>query len=187
MRGTERSIELLNEALECELSAIAQHIVHAEMLHISGNGRHGLYIKKQAIEEMLHARCLIGRILALNGIPRVDAAPAPRIGGRFLEQLENDLAAGRQAVNQYCSAAAICGRVGDTVSQALLEKMVTKKEENADYLEAELSAHAEAGLESGAEQRIHSVPSPLQSDSASCRAASSVGRELQVAPQKRKA
>jgi bacterioferritin len=185
MRGTERVIELLNEALECELSAIAQHIVHAEMLHISGNGRHGLYITKQAIEEMLHARCLIGRILVLKGLPRVDAAPAPRIGGSFPEQLENDLTADREAVNQYCSAAAICGRAGDTVSQALLEKMVTKKEENADYLEAELSAHAEAGLESGAGQRIHTVPSSLQKVSASCHVSSGVGREPQTARRKR--
>lgn len=185
MRGPERIIELLNEALECELSAIAQHIVHAEMLHIRGNGRHGLYITKQAIEEMLHARCLIGRILALKGLPRVDASPAPRIGGSLLEQLKNDLAADREAVNQYCSAAAICGRAGDTVSQALLEKLVNKKEENADYLEAELSAYAAVGLDSAAEQRIHSVPGPLQHDSASYRSASSVDRELQAAPRKR--
>lgn len=185
MRGKIRVIEQLNEALECELSAIVQHIVHAEMLHIRRNGRHGLYVTKQAIEEMLHARSLIERILVLEGIPRVNSAPSPRIGGSFLEQLESDLAAEKQAVSQCCSAAAICARLGDTASQALLEKMVSKKEEHADYLEAELSAYAMAGRESGTDQRIHSVPSPPQRAASSCKSSDAAGCELQTTPRKR--
>jgi bacterioferritin len=185
MRGTERVIEQLNEALECELSAIVQHIVHAETIHISGNRRHGLYIKKLAIEEMLHVRVLIARILVLEGLPRVDAPPMPRIGGSFLAQLENDLTAERQAVDQYYSAAAICASAGDTVSQTLLEGIVKNKETHADYLVAELSVHAVAGLENGATQRIHSVPDSKQNGSVSYPPSIGAGRELQTAPRKR--
>lgn len=185
MRGTERVIEQLNKALECELPAILQHIVHAEMLHIRGNKRHGLYLKKLAIEEMLHVRVLIARILVLEGSPRVDAPPSPRIGGSFLEQLENDLAAERQAVNQYCSGAAVCAQVGDTVSQTLLEGIVKKKEAHADYLVAELSEHAVASLDGGAAQRIHSVPDSLQHDSVKRQSSVGVGRDLQATPRKR--
>ena len=183
--GTQIVAERLNEAIKCALPAIVQCIVQAEMLHRRGNRQHGLYLKKQATEPILHARGPIERILVLEGLPRVDAAPSPRIGGSYLEQLENDLAAKGQVVTQYCSAAAIRARAGDTVSQTLLERIVKNKEAHADYLVAELSVHAVAGLENGAAQRIHLVPDSLQNGSVSCQSSIGVSRELQAAPRKR--
>ena len=76
------------------------------------------------------------------------------------EQLGNDLAAERQAVKQYCSAAAICAHEGDPVSQALLERIVRNKEAHADYLAAELSAQDAVVLENCFARQIHPVPRP---------------------------
>ena len=160
MHGTERVIGELNDCLNGALSAIVQCIVHAEMLHCRGYEGRSLYVKKQAIEEMLHARSLIERILVLEGLPQVDLAPSPRIGVSCQEQLGNDLAAERRAVGRCSSAAAICAHEGDTVSQALLERIVRNKEAHAGYLAAELSAQDAAGLGNCFARQIHSVPRP---------------------------
>ena len=71
------------------------------MCHNWGYNRLGGYIKKQAIDKMKHAEGLIERILFLDGTPKVDVMPTPRIGAEVRSQLENDLAAELEAVGQY--------------------------------------------------------------------------------------
>jgi hypothetical protein len=82
MRGNEKVIQQLNEALKAELTAIVQYIVHSEMCHNWGYDRIGDYVKKQAIDEMRHAEGLIERILFLDGSPKVDVMPTPKISRR---------------------------------------------------------------------------------------------------------
>lgn len=147
MRGNDKVIELLNEALKAELTAIVQYIVHAEMCQNWGYGRLGGYIKKQAIDEMKHAEGLIERILFLDGTPKVDVMPTPRIGASVKAQIENDLAGELEAVGQYNLAVAACAAAGDNASRALFEAMVKDEEEHADYLEAQLHLVGEIGLD----------------------------------------
>ena len=67
MRGNDKVIAELNEALREELTAINQYFIHAEMCHNWGYHRLGSYIRKQSIDEMKHAEVLIERILFLDG------------------------------------------------------------------------------------------------------------------------
>lgn len=155
MRGNDNVIQQLNEALKAELTAIVQYIVHAEMCHNWGYDRLGGYIKKQAIDEMRHAEGLIERILFLEGTPKVDVMPTPRIGANVKAQLENDLAAELEAVSEYNSAVAACTEAGDSTSRALFEKMVKDEEEHTDFLEAQLFMIGEVGFDNYLAQQIH--------------------------------
>lgn len=155
MRGNEKVIEQLNEALKAELTAIVQYIVHAEMCHNWGYKRFGNYIKKQAIDEMKHAEGLIERILFLDGTPKVDVMPTPRIGASVKAQIENDLAGELDAVKQYNNAVAVCTEAGDHGTRELFERMVTDEEEHSDFLEAQLFLIGETGLGNYLARQIH--------------------------------
>jgi bacterioferritin len=147
-------IQQLNEALAAELTAIVQYIVHSEMCHNWGYHRLGGYVKKQAIDEMRHAEGLIERILFLDGSPKVDVIPAPKIATSVKAQLETDLSAELGAVKQYNAAARICGNAADNASKNLFEKMVKDEEEHTDFLETQLSMIGEIGLDNYLAQQL---------------------------------
>ncbi len=155
MLGNAAVIQQLNEALKAELTAIVQYIVHAEMCQNWGYGRLGGYMKKQAIDEMKHAEGLIERILFLDGTPKVDVMPTPKIGASVKAQLENDLAAELSAVSEYNSAVAICTKANDNTSRALFEAMVTDEEKHTDFLESQLFIIGEIGVDKYLAQQIH--------------------------------
>ena len=64
-----RVIELFNEVLTAELTAINQYFVHAEMCDNWGYARLHDAIRKHSIGEMRHAESVIERVLFLEGIP----------------------------------------------------------------------------------------------------------------------
>jgi bacterioferritin len=155
MRGSEKVIQHLNDALKAELTAIVQYMIHGEMLNNWGYKRLGGYIKKQAIDEMRHAEGLIERVLFLEGIPRLDVLPTPEIGATPKEQLENDLAAETGAVKQYNASVAACTAEGDDGTRSLFEKMVKDEEGHADWLEAQLGMINDVGAANYLAQQIH--------------------------------
>ena len=65
MKGNPKVIQILNERLAEELTAISQYMVHSEMCANWGFQKLHEAIEKQAIDEMKHAETLIGRILFL--------------------------------------------------------------------------------------------------------------------------
>ena len=71
MKGKEKVIHHLQEALRAELTAISQYFLHAEMQENWGYHRLGVLIKKQSIDEMRHAEQVIERILFLDGNPKL--------------------------------------------------------------------------------------------------------------------
>ena len=125
------------------------------MCHNWGYDHLGGYVKKQAIDEMKHAEGLIERILFLDGTPKVDVMPTPKIGATVKAQLENDLAGELEAVSQYNSAVTICAQAGDNASRALFEKMVADEEKHTDFLEAQLFMIGEVGLDNYPAQQMH--------------------------------
>ena len=80
MKGNEKIIEILNDFLADELSAINQYMVHSEMCDNWGYGRLHAAIEKRAIDEMKHAEKLIARILFLEGKPVVSELKPINIG-----------------------------------------------------------------------------------------------------------
>lgn len=154
MRGNEKVIDALNQALKAELSAILQYMVHAEMQQNWGYGRLGSYIKKQAIDEMRHAEGLIERILFLDGIPKVDVMPTPKIGANVKQQFENDREEEKNAIVLYNDFAKLCADVNDNGTRELFTKMVQDEESHYDWLDAQLTAISEIGIQNYLAQKV---------------------------------
>src|SRR4028118_1720970 len=91
MKGDERVIELLNEALKNELTATNQYWLHYRMLDNWGIGRLADYERHESIDEMKHADKLTVRILFLGGLPNFQLLGRLRIGETVEELLRSDL------------------------------------------------------------------------------------------------
>ena len=92
MRGNEKVIERLNEALFLELGAVNQYWLHYRRLEDMGVTKFAKKEREESIEEMHHADRLISRIIFLEGHPNLQTIPPLRIGQTVREILEADLA-----------------------------------------------------------------------------------------------
>jgi len=146
MKGKDKVIAHLQEALRAELTAISQYFLHAEMQQNWGYNRLGLLIKKQSIDEMRHAETVIERILFLDGNPRLGMGLKLSPGQNVKEQLERDLALEVEAVAQYNAGVQICTAEGDNTSRELFERFLIDEEKHIDFLEAQLTVIEQAGL-----------------------------------------
>jgi bacterioferritin len=154
MKGNEAVLRELNSALQAELSAIVEYMVHGEMMENNGYGKLGLYIQKQARDEMRHAEALIERILYLDGVPQVAVQLTPKIGVKVKDQLANDRESEAEAIVQYNKAVAICAEAGDSGTRDLFEGMVKDEESHYDWLDAQLHVIEEIGVENYLAQQV---------------------------------
>ena len=138
MRGDPAIIEILNEILTAELTAINQYFVHAKMCENWGYKR--LHKKKwdEAIDEMKDADKIIERILYLEGVPNMQRLDPVRVGENPVEQHELDLAMETAAIARYNRAIALCGEKNDGGTREILEDILRGEEESAEWLEAQL-------------------------------------------------
>ena len=155
MRGNEKVLKELGEALKAELTAINQYFLHSKMCANWGYFRLAGYYRKESIEEMVHAEKLIDRILFLEGIPNMTELGAIKVGKNVKAQYESDLALELAAVKQLNGAIRIATEAGDNASRALFEDILADEEEHVDYLEGQLHAIAEMGLENYLAQQLH--------------------------------
>jgi bacterioferritin len=145
MQGNAEVIELLNEVLTNELTAVNQYFLHARMQKSWGFPKLGEYTYNESIDEMKHADVLIERILFLDGHPNVQRLGSVRIGETVPEQLAADLAVEVQAMETLRRGIALCREKDDDVSRLLLESILTSEEEHVDYLETQISLISSLG------------------------------------------
>lgn len=147
MKGSEKIVSMLNEALADELTAINQYIVHSEMCANWGYEKLHDATEKRAIAEMKHAEELIARILFLEGLPVVSNLKKIHIGASVDAQLKNDLAAELEAIQMYNEGIRLCLELGDNGSRDLLDANLHDEEEHLDWLEAQLDQINQMGLQ----------------------------------------
>jgi bacterioferritin len=139
MQGDARVIEMLNEQLTSELTAINQYFLHAKMQENWGYTKLAAHSRAESIEEMTHAEKLTDRILFLEGLPNYQKLLALRIGQNVREQFEADMAIEVEVVDRLRPAIAYCEQVGDHTSKRLFEEILADEEQHIDYLETQLS------------------------------------------------
>jgi bacterioferritin len=155
MRGSPRVIELLNEVLTAELTAVNQYFIHAKMCDNWGYERLGKHHRDESIGEMKDADELIERILYLEGVPNMQRLGTVMVGETVLEQLNLDLQTERDAIDRLNRGIALCVEEGDNGSRDLLEDILEGEEEHADWLESQLYAIAEIGEANYLAQQLH--------------------------------
>jgi bacterioferritin len=148
MKGNDKLIDVLNQLLADELTAISQYMVHSELCESWGYEKlHGA-IEKQAIDEMHHAEWLIQRIIFLEGMPVVTKLNLMKIGHSVKDILTNDQDAEQDAVKAYNSGIALARSVSDQSTADLLTKILKMEEGHVDWAEKQRAQIDQMGLES---------------------------------------
>ena len=155
MKGDSKVIAVLNQVLKAELTAINQYFLHAEMCENWGYERMAEHTRDESIEEMTHAEKLMERILLLDGTPNMSDYFKINIGQTVKAQLENDLNLEYEAVKRLNSGIQTCVQAGDNGSRELLEKILLDEEHHIDWLEGQLHAIEEMGIENYLAQQLH--------------------------------
>ena len=155
MQGDPAVIELLNEVLTAELTAVNQYFIHAKMCGNWGYERLEHTVRHESIDEMKHAESLIDRILYLDGVPNMQRLGSVRVGQTVPEQLALDLEVEKEAIARLNAGIAACVAAGDNGSREMLEDILVSEEEHADWLETQLTAIDQVGLENYLSQQLH--------------------------------
>src|SRR5512141_2240330 len=154
MKGDAKVIAILNEVLKAELTAINQYFLHAEMQENWGYERLAKHTRKESIEEMRHAEKLMERMLYLDGTPSMNDYFKIKIGANVKQQFENDLELEYAAVKRLNQFIPRCTELADAGSRELFEHILTDEEQHIDYLEAQLHAIGEMGIENYLAQQL---------------------------------
>ncbi|MEI6789694.1 MAG: bacterioferritin [Myxococcaceae bacterium] len=131
-------IDLLNEVLTAELTAINQYFLHAELCEHWGYTKLYQITRKQSIDEMKHAEQLIERILFLDGIPNIQRLGKINIGESVPEQFKSDLNLETEAVDRLKKGVELCRSQHDYITAVLLESILASEEEHQDFLSKQL-------------------------------------------------
>ncbi len=155
MRGDSEIIELLNEVLTSELTAINQYFIHYRMLENFGFSLLAKKKKEESIEEMQHADKIISRILFLEGVPTMQRLCPVRVGKEPVEMHKHDLEVEKEAVARLNRGIALAVAKGDNGTRALLESILENEEDAVDWLETHLSLVETLGRERYLAQQLH--------------------------------
>ena len=154
-RGDAQLIELLNEILTAELTAINQYFIHAKMCGNWGFERLAKKKREESIEEMHDADRLIERILFLGGTPNLQRLSPVRVGEDAIEQHRLDLELELAAVQRYNRGVALAREKGDNGTRELLERQLRGEEESVDWLESQLYLVEQLGAPAYLAEQLH--------------------------------
>ena len=148
-------IDILNDLLKGELTAINQYFLHAEMCNNWGYKRLYATIRKESIEEMVHAEKYMERILFLDGAPNMTESLKIKVGKTVQEQFQNDLELEQEAMVKLMNAITFATEIGDYGSKDLFEQILAEEEHHVDWLEAQLGIITEVGVANYLAQQIN--------------------------------
>ena len=145
MNGDAQVVELLNDCLTAELTAINQYFVDAKMCENWGYERLAHRFREDSMDEMRDAEALVERILHLDGMPNLQRLGTVAVGETVGEKLGAALALEVTAVGRLNRGIATCTDVGDHGSREVRQAILRGEEEHADWLEAQLGLIAQLG------------------------------------------
>jgi bacterioferritin len=155
MKGDDQVLEVLNEVLTGELTAMNQYFVHAKMCDNWGYRRLAHHGRDESIDEMKHAERVVERILYLEGVPNLQRLFALKVGETVVEQLHNDLAVEVDALERLHRGIALAIERTDVGTRELLADILVDEEEHVDWLETQLETIRQVGLENYLAQQMH--------------------------------
>ena len=133
-----KSIDLLNQAVADELSAVHQYMYFHFHLDDLGFGPLATLFKRTAIEEMVHIELLAERILFLKG--DVDLVPSHEVEritepeAMLVKAAEMEV----QSAADYNRSAIACSENADSASKQIFEQLVGDEERHFEQYDRQL-------------------------------------------------
>ena len=147
MKGDKHIIDILNDLLAGELSAVDQYLIHGEMYQDFGFGKLADKALHESSHEREHAQALIQRILFLEGTPNMIKRNTLNIGSNVPEMLKSDLAVEYHVVGELKKAIAACEKAQDYVTRdMLLVQLEDTEMDHAYWLEQQIRLIELVGL-----------------------------------------
>ena len=148
MKGDKKIIDILNDLLAGELTAVDQYLIHGEMYADMGLGELARKSIHESDHERQHARALIQRILFLEGKPDLSRREAMKIGKTVPDMLKADLAVEYKVDGELKKAIVACEKANDFVSREMLVTQLDDTEmDHAYFLEKQLRLIELVGLQ----------------------------------------
>jgi bacterioferritin len=144
MQSNPEIIELLNDVLTAELTAVNQYFIHSKMCDNWGYKRLAEHGREESFSEMKHAEQLIERIIYLEGVPNMQRLGTVGVGETVTEQITLELETEKDAITRLAAGIEQCRR-SDEGSRLLLESILSAEEEHADWLETQLELIRQLG------------------------------------------
>ena len=145
MKGNEEVLNLLNQLLTNELTAINQYFIHAKMCQNWGYEYLAEKLRAESIDEMRHADIVISRILFLEGVPNLQRYHKLHVGETVREQLESDLQLEYAAIGFLNQGIDASRKAADNSSEDLMTKILVAEEEHTDWIETQLELVRQVG------------------------------------------
>ncbi|MFD2232076.1 bacterioferritin [Alkalimarinus sediminis] len=148
MKGSSKVIDVLNDLLAGELTAMDQYFIHSRMYDDWGLSKLFERIGHEMEDETGHADAMIKRILFLEGTPNLTKREPLNIGSTVPEMLQSDLDLEYAVVKNLKAAIALCETEQDYETRAMLVKQLEDTEEDHAYwLEKQLGLIDKIGLQ----------------------------------------
>jgi bacterioferritin len=147
-------IDLLNEVLTAELTAINQYFLNAELCRHSGYAKLHAIARKESIDEMKHAQQIMERVLFLGGIPNVQRLSKINVGENVPEQFRLDVELEEDAIKRLKGGITLCQNEGDHGTAVLLQSILVSEEEHLDWLQTQLDVIEKIGEQNYLAQQI---------------------------------
>lgn len=147
-------IDLLNEVLCAELTAINQYFLHSKLCGHWGYDVLDKVTRTQSIGEMKHADILSDRILYLGGMPNLQKLGKIFVGESVREQMELDKKLEHDAIDRLNHGIALCTESGDHGTRLLLESILASEEAHYDWLDKQLQLISSLGEANYLAQKI---------------------------------
>jgi bacterioferritin len=154
MKGNEEVLNLLNQLLTNELTAINQYFIHAKMCQNWGYLRLAKKVREESIDEMKHAELVIDRILFLDGVPNLQRYHKLHVGETVKEQFETDLQLEYAAIAFLNQGIDACRKAADNASEDLMTRILVSEEEHTDWLETQLELIRQIGEQNYLSQQL---------------------------------
>ena len=147
MKGNKELITVLNSLLADELTVINQYMVQSEMCANWDYSKLHKAIRKQAMDEMLHAEWLIERIIFFEGVPIVSKLNPIKVGKTVSEIISNNDNTELDVVSSYNDAIKLAREVDDQGTLELLTKILIMEEGHVDWAEKQQAQIDQMGVE----------------------------------------
>ena len=154
MQGNATIIQLLNDLLRLELTAVHQYLLHARMFENWGYERLHAKLSEEVKDELEHAGELMERILFLEGEPDAQRLDTVQRGRTVDEMLRLDLEVERTAVRGLNDGWERSRAAGDNGTADLLEDLLEDTEEHLHWLESQLTLIDQVGLQNYLSEQI---------------------------------